>query len=619
MTNILQLKIGVGLILLVATFFIYSQVQDHNFINFDDDLYITDNLNVQAGLNSESFIWSFTTSHPPYWHPVTWLSHMLDYHFYGSNPKGHYLTNLFLHICSVLIVGIVFFRMTGGFWQSSFIAAMFAVHPLNVESIAWLAERKNVLSTLFWILTMWAYVSYAEKPTIKRYGLVFLFFTLGLMSKPMLVTLPFALLLLDYWPLKRLSLKKEKNNNTTLVKITSNKSNFFKLIAEKIPLFFLSIGLSILTVYFQTINGAVKSLDLIPLQARLTNSLVSYLEYLGKIAWPSKLSILYPHPENALPVWLGIFCGVVLVSITIISIKLINKAPYLTVGWFWYLGTLLPVIGIVQVGGQAMADRFTYIPQIGIFMIIAWGIPDLVSKWRHKEKVLAVSVGIITLTLMITTWIQVGHWKNSITIFQHAIKVTGKKYPNLAVAHNHLGMALFAEQRNEEAIMNYKSAIKLNPEHTYAHYNLGIALFAEQRNEEAISHYKRAISLSPNYTFAHYNLGNSLFAVKKYKEAIFHYKMAIKLNPNYTFAHYNLGNALFAIKKNKEAIFHYKMAIKLNPSYTYAHYNLGIVLLHQKEPKEAAQQFKETIRLRPDLEKAHDYFKMALLQSEKIE
>ena len=435
----------------------------------------------------------------------------------------------------------------------------------------------------------------------------------------MLVTLPFALLLLDYWPLKRLSLKKEKNNNTTLVKITSKKSNFFKLIAEKIPLFFLSIGLSILTVYFQTINGAVKSLDLIPLQARLTNSLVSYLEYLGKIAWPSKLSILYPHPENALPVWLGIFCGVVLVSITIISIKLINKAPYLTVGWFWYLGTLLPVIGIVQVGGQAMADRFTYIPQIGIFMIIAWGIPDLVSKWRHKEKVLAVSVGIITLTLMITTWIQVGHWKNSITIFQHAIKVTGKKYPNLAVAHNHLGMALFAEQRNEEAIMNYKSAIKLNPEHTYAHYNLGIALFAEQRNEEAISHYKRAISLSPNYTFAHYNLGNSLFAVKKYKEAISHYKMAIKLNPNYTFAHYNLGNALFAIKKNKEAIFHYKMAIKLNPSYTYAHYNLGIVLLHQKEPKEAAQQFKETIRLRPDLEKAHDYFKMALLQSEKIE
>ena len=551
MTNILQLKIGVGLILLVATFFIYSQVQDHNFINFDDDLYITDNLNVQAGLNSESFIWSFTTSHPPYWHPVTWLSHMLDYHFYGSNPKGHYLTNLFLHICSVLIVGIVFFRMTGGFWQSSFIAAMFAFHPLNVEPIAWLAERKNVLSTLFWILTMWAYVSYAEKPTIKRYGLVFLFFTLGLMSKPMLVTLPFALLLLDYWPLKRLSLKKEKNNNTTLVKIISKKSNFFKLIAEKIPLFFLSIGLSILTVYFQTINGAVKSLDLIPLQARLTNSLVSYLEYLGKIAWPSKLSILYPHPENALPVWLGIFCGVVLVSITIISIKLINKAPYLTVGWFWYLGTLLPVIGIVQVGGQAMADRFTYIPQIGIFMIIAWGIPDLVSKWRHKEKVLAVSVVIITLTLMITTWIQVGHWKNSITIFQHAIKVTGKKYPNLAVAHNHLGMALFAEQRNEEAI----------------------------------SHYKRAISLSPNYTFAHYNLGNSLFAVKKYKEAIFHYKMAIKLNP----------------------------------SYTYAHYNLGIVLLHQKEPKEAAQQFKETIRLRPDLEKAHDYFKMALLQSEKIE
>jgi len=403
------LKVVICIFLMVATFCIYSQIQDHEFINFDDDVYITNNLNVQAGLTSESFKWAFTTSHPPYWHPMTWLSHMLDYQLYGLHPKGHYLTNLFLHISSVLILFIVLLRMTGALWQSGFVAAMFALHPLNVESVAWIAERKNVLSTLFWLMTMWAYIHYAEKPTVKRYGLVFLFFTLGMMSKPMLVTLPFVLLLLDYWPLRRLKFEQERGGNEISEKNTARRSEVFRLVREKIPLFLLATGAGIVTFIVNKSGGAFQSMETISLSARLTNAMVSYLEYLGKMIWPRGLSILYPHPGNTLAVWQGILCGMALVGITIISIRLIRKVPYFAVGWFWYLGTLVPVIGIVQVGGHSMADRYAYIPLIGIFIIVAWGVPELISKWRYKEKVLSISVGILIFTLLITTWRQVSH------------------------------------------------------------------------------------------------------------------------------------------------------------------------------------------------------------------
>jgi len=473
--NNTRTKIVICIFLVVATFCIYSQVQDHEFINFDDDLYITNNLNVQAGLTSESFKWAFTTSHPPYWHPMTWLSHMLDYQLYGLHPKGHYLTNLFLHIASALILFIVLLRMTGTLWQSAFVAALFALHPLNVESVAWIAERKNVLSTLFWLITMWAYIYYAEKPTVKRYGLVFLFFTLGLMSKPMLVTLPFVLLLLDYWPLRRFQFGQERGRNEILEKNTAKRSEVFRLVLEKVPLFLLTIGLSIVTLTGAKSYGAMNSENL-TFSTRLTNALVSYLGYLEKMVWPSGLAVFYPHPGNALAIWKGILCGTALVGITIISIRLIRKAPYFAVGWFWYLGTLLPVIGIVQAGGHAMADRYAYIPLIGIFIIVAWGVPELISKWRYKGKVLSISVGIIIFTLLITTWGQVSHWKNSITIFKHAIRVTDKKYPNTARIHNNLGFALFSIKKTEEAISHYKMAIKLNPDLAAAHNNLETVL-----------------------------------------------------------------------------------------------------------------------------------------------
>jgi len=340
---------------------------------------------------------------------------------------------------------------------------------------------------------------------------------------------------------------------------------------------------SIVTFIAQKSSGGMNYGANFTFSTRLTNAMVSYLEYLGKMIWPRGLSILFPHPVNALPVWQGILCGMALVGITIISIRLIRKAPYFSVGWFWYLGTLVPVIGIVQVGSQAMADRFTYIPLIGIFVIIAWGVPELLKEWHYRKNVLKASAGILILTLMPITWIQVSHWKSSITVFKHAIKVTDKKYPGFAVVHNNLGIALSADGKNEEASSHFKMAIKLKPDYPKAYNNLGLALFADRKNEEAISHYKMAIKLKPDYPEAHYNLGRALSAGGKNEEAISHYKMAIGLNPDFAEAHNNLGNALFCAKMTEEAIDYYKKAIRIRPGFALAQKNLETALLRSQE------------------------------------
>ena len=514
--------------LIVATISVYLQVKDHNFINHDDDLYVTKSRLVQSDFTSQSIIQIFTNTHAFLYLPITTFSYFLDYQLYGLNPKGFLLTNLFLHIANSLLLFLILFRMTGAIWKSAFVAAMFAFHPLNVESVAWISERKNVLSTLFFLLTTWAYINYLEKPTWKMYGLVLLFFALGLMSKPMLVTLPFVLLLLDYWPLRRLKLGQKINSREISEKDTGKRLQPLQLVLEKIPLFFLSICFTALMFYTIQINlGFYLSFE-----SRLNNATVSYLEYLGKMIWPSGLSIFYAHPENTLLVWKGIMCGMLLVGITIISITLIRKAPYFSVGWFWYLGTLLPVSGVFQTGAHSMADHYSYITLIGIFIIIAWGLPELISKWQYKKIVLSVSAGIIILALLITTWHQVGHWKNSITIFKHAIKVTDKKHPNFSLVYNNLGLGLYDEGKNEEAISNYMMAIKLNPMHAIAHYNLGIALYAQGNNVEAISNYKIAIKLKPNFAYAHYNLGLVLLETGKAMEAVHHFRRTIMLRPD---------------------------------------------------------------------------------------
>jgi len=544
--NDTRAKVLICIILIVVTFCVYSQVQDHEFINFDDKIYVTENLNVQAGLTSESVKWAFTTFATGNWFPLTWFSYMLDYQLYGSHAKGYLLTNLFLHIANSLLLFLVLFRMTGAIWQSAFVASIFAFHPLNVESVAWAAERKNVLSTLFWLLTMWAYIHYAAKPTIKSYGLVFILFAFGLMSKAILVTLPFVLLLFDYWPLERFKLGRREREFKIAQKDTyfNGENNISKLVLEKFPLLILSALCSIMTLILFEKDGEPAAQDSVSILTILTNVVISYFEYLWKMLWPKGLAILYAHPGNTLAVWKGVLCGIALLVITTISIKLIRKAPYFVVGWFWYLGTLIPVIGFITLGPHLIADRYAYLSLIGIFVIIAWGVPELLKEWHYRKNVLKASAGILILTLMPITWIQVSHWKSSITVFKHAIRVTDKKYPGFSVVHNNLGSALVAEGKNEEAISHYKMAIKIKPDYALPHGNLGLALVTERKNEEAISHYKMAIKLNPDFADAYNNLGAVLFNAKMTEEAIDYFKEAIRIRPGFAAAQKNLETAL---------------------------------------------------------------------------
>ena len=594
------MKIAICIFLAVSTFAVYSQVQDHEFINYDDDKYVTNNEYVKAGFTRDSVGWALTTSYNSNWHPMTWLSHMLDAQLFGPNSKGHHLTNLLFHIANVLLLFLVLLRMTGALWQSGFVAALFALHPLNVESVAWVAERKNVLSTFFWLLTMWAYIRYAQKTNLKRYSLVILFFAMGLMSKPMLVTLPFVLLLLDYWPLRRLQ--------------SDRRTAISRLVYEKIPLLVLVAGSVVTTLTVQKMGGALGSLNAFPIQERVINALVSYWLYLQKMIWPGGLAIFYAHPENTLSVWKGLATAALLALVTTAAIRLARRAPYFAVGWFWYLGTLIPVIQLVQTGSIAMADRYAYVPLIGIFIIIAWGLPELLAKWRLRSRILTIAAGIWISTLMLMTWNQVSHWKNSITIFSHAIEVTDIEYPDFLLAHNNLANALLAEGRTGKAISHYKMAINLMPDYAVNHNHLANALFAEQKTEEAISHFKMAIELMPDYASAHNNLGTGLLAEQKTEEAISHYKTAVKLLPDYATAHYNLGFALMKEKKTGEAIFHFKMAIQLEPNNTNAHSNLGNALLAEQKTKEAISHYKIAINLKPDNPLVLQNFKMALLR-----
>jgi protein O-mannosyl-transferase len=586
------LKIALCIFLAVSTFAVYSQIQDHEFINYDDDIYVTNNKHVQAGLTQDSVRWAFTASFNGNWHPVTWLSHMLDVQLFGTS--GHHLTSLLFHIFNALLLFLILLRMTGALWQSGFVAALFALHPINVESVAWVAERKNVLSTFFWLLTMWAYIRYAQKTNLKRYSLVLLFFAMGLMSKPMLVTLPFVLLLLDYWPLRRFH------------------SHRLRLVYEKIPLLILVSGSVITTLTVQKMSGALGSLDAFPIQERVINALVSYWLYLQKMVWPGELAIFYAHPENALSIWKGLVTAIMLTLVTTAAIRLARQAPYLMVGWFWYLGTLIPVIQLVQTGSLAMADRYAYVPLIGIFIMIAWGLPDLVAKWRLGKRILTIAAGTWIPILMLMTWVQVSHWKNSITIFSHAIEVTNVQYPGFFLAHNNLAVALLAKRKTGKAIFHYKMAIKLMPDYAVNHNHLASALLADGKTDKAIPHYMTAIKLMPDYAIAHNNLGTALFSGGKISEAIFHYKKAVSLKPVYTLAHINLGLALVKDNKTGEAISHYKKAIKLKPNSPHAHTKLGNALMEEGKISEAISHYKIAIKLKPDNPIARKNFKMAL-------
>ena len=588
------------LLLVVATLAVYWQVLDNGFVNYDDDMYVTENIRVQKGVTFDNLTWTVISTDASNWHPLTWISHMIDCQLYGLNPKGHHLTSLLFHVANTLLLLLILVRMTGALWQSSFVAALFAIHPLHVESVAWVAERKDVLSTLFMMLTVWAYLLYVKKGKVRRYLLVVLFFVLGLMSKPMLVTLPFILLMLDFWPLGRLCHIHESLNVVTGQQ-TNERLGIFRLLWEKVPFFALTVVSSVVTFIVQERSGAVKLLEQHSIQTRIINAFVAYIEYIVNMIWPVKLAVLYPHPGNSLPLWKGVVAGLALVLITILVIRKARKVPYLAVGWFWYVVTLIPVIGIVQVGSQAMADRYTYITLIGLFVIIAWGANDLLSKWPNRKKWLGTLAAILLPVLIVLTWKQVQYWENSITLFKHTLKHTS----NNVIIHNNLGTVLGKQGRIEEAIEHYLQALRLKPDYAKAHSNLGAAYDNSGMYKEAIEAYKKAIRINPDYAEPHYNLGLAYVNSGKYKEAIEAYKQALRINPDYAEAHSNLGLAYFNSGKYKEAIEACKKAIRIDPDYAKAHLGLGVTYGKLGKYKEAIDAFKQVVRIDSDYADAH--------------
>ena len=626
-------KFLICLLLSVITFFTYWQVWNYDFVNLDDPLYVTQNPHVQAGLSCESIAWAFTTTHAEFIIPLTWLSFMLDSEFYGLNPGGYHLTNLLLHITNALLLFIILKRMTGALWRSGFVAALFAIHPLHVESVAWVTERKDVLSTLFWLLTIGAYLRYVERPSVKRYFLIMVTLTLGLMAKPMLVTLPFVLLLLDFWPLERIQMGNSNSAhsapNQPVINANVLRTQTLPLVVEKIPLFAITAVSCVVTYLVQISGGAVGALEVHRLTVRLANALVSYVSYVGKMIWPHDLAVLYPHPGANLPMWHGAAACLMLLSASVAVIRLARRYPYLTVGWFWYLGTLVPVIGLVQVGAQAMADRFTYVPLIGLFITIAWGVPELLARYRFKRIVLSLAAAGILVSLMLVSYLQVRYWRNSVLLYEHALDVTENNYlahnnlgavleeigdleeatvhyseavrikPDYAVAHNNLGEIKARQKMPKEAMSHYYQALKSKPDYAKPYNNLGIELAKQGKLQEAVFYLSRALEIEPSYADAHCNLGAVLARQGKMDEAMTHFSEALRIDPNFARAYNNLGEAFVRQGDLDKAAFHFSRALEIEPSYADAHCNLGAVLARQGKMDEAMTHFSEALRINP--------------------
>jgi len=514
---------GISIFLVAITWAVFGQTFRHQFINYDDPLYVLDNAHVRAGLTWRGVAWAFTHVHSQNWHPLTTISHMLDCQLFGVNPAAHHLVNVFFHSIAAVLLFILLAQIThgpsrtGGIWLSGFVAAVFAIHPLRVESVAWIAERKDVLSGVFFMLTLIAYAAYTQKQTIGRYLTMSILFACGLMSKPMLITTPIVLLLLDYWPLNRGQRTEDRGQK---------RSTIARLIVEKIPLFALSIGSCFATLWAQ--NFALGSTEFLPLKWRVTNALFSYFEYVRQMFWPIDLIPFYVHPENRLETWRLLLAVIVVVALTSIALLRRRQNPYLLVGWSWYLVMLIPVIGIVQVGLQGHADRYTYLPQIGLYIALVWLIWDLTKSWQQQKILLSAAAMIILGTLSILSWKQTTHWRDTETLWRHTLAVT----PDSDVAHAGLGGILFVRGQIEESIDHYQSALRLRDGNTAAHFGLGRALAAKQKTDAAIFHFQKALSIQPDYIAASNDLG-VLFASKgEIKEAIQAWRQSLSFDPD---------------------------------------------------------------------------------------
>ena len=540
-------SIIICLVLIVAICIVYGQVLGFGFINLDDPGYVSGNDIVKQGITTDGIRWAFSTFHKANWHPVTWISHMLDVQFFGMNPGMHHLTNVIFHILNALLLFFVLKRMTGTLWRSAAVAGLFALHPLHVESVVWISERKDVLSTFFWLLTMAGYVWYVQQCTVRRYLVVVLFFVLGLLSKPMLVTLPFVLVLLDFWPLKRWEPYIQGNIGNDPGKRTL-RSRYKQqvlpiLIAEKIPLIVLSTVSSIVTFYAQKSGGAVGSVDSFAIGTRLANAITSYAAYLDKMVRPYNLAVFYPYTDTFSFITVSL-SALLLILITTAVILAVKEKPYLFVGWFWYLGTLFPVIGIVQVGSQSMADRYTYIPLIGVFVMIVWGIVDFLSRQRYGKTVLRTVILVFPLFIWVS-WVQVGLWKNSETLFMHALDVTRNNY----LIHYNLGITLYEQGNVDGAMREYQASLQIKPDFTEAHNNLGTILLLKGYPDETIRHYRESLRINSHQTDTYNNLGAAYFRKGNIPIAIECFQAAIREKSDNASAIKNLEIARTAQKK----------------------------------------------------------------------
>ncbi len=527
------------LLLVLVILAVYWPVSYHGFILLDDDVYITANRHVIEGPSLENIKWAFTTSHAGFWIPLTWLSHMLDSWLYGLNAGGHHMTNVIFHCLNTLLLFLAFHRLTGDLWRSAMVALLFAVHPLHVESVAWASERKDVLFAFFWMLTMIAYSRYAERPGLRRYWLVIVFFALGLMAKPMIVTLPFVLLLMDYWPLGRW-----KPVNSALPGPSRKTEKLWHLVLEKIPLFFLSALGSVVTFSLQKSGGALPSLQVLSPAARMSNVLVAYGKYIVKMIWPHPLAVLYPlsGSPSAASLGLSVF---VLAAISALVVRYMKKHAYLPVGWLWFLGTFVPVIGIVQSGPQSMADRFAYIPFIGLYIMIAWGSACLFGRWRHQKIFLGCLSTIAIIALLMVTRTQVGYWKNNLTLFQHTLAVTKDNF----VVHRNLGLA-FARQANfNSALLHFQKALAIDPAYPSTYHDIGTVLMLSGNHDRARLFFEQALQRNPNGAKTHNNLGLVLLKLGDVKEAANHFQKALQINPSFAPARQNLRKVQSAMQQ----------------------------------------------------------------------
>ncbi len=572
--------------LVVASFTAFGRITGNDFINCDDDQYITENYHIQSGIRPESIKWILTTVIIGNWHPLTVLSHMLDWNLFGANAGGHHLVSLLLHIGAVIFLFLFLYKTTNHIWPSAFAAAFFALHPLRVESVAWASERKDVLSMFFGMACLYAYAFYAQKAKISRYFLCLILFALALMSKPMMVTLPFVLMLLDYWPLNRWQ-KAWQGQGSGVHSVRG-------LILEKVPFIVLTIISSLVTFWAQNKSDLIASIQQLSFLERSANATVSYVAYWGKIFWPATLTIFYPYKLQ--PLLMGFFTGVVIILTTLAVVYYFKKLPFLFVGWFTYLGTLIPVIGLVQIGAQSMADRYTYLPSIGIAVMISWGIPFLIKSEETRKKILFPAAMGFLIIMSLLTWKQCGFWKNSTTIFSQALSVTQKNY----LAHSNLARALLANGKNDEAIIHYNRAILLKPNSALPYNMLGNAYTKLGQYQLAVKNYNQAIRIDSSYANAYNNRGTAYSGLGLKDRAIEDHNTAIRLKPDYADAYYNRGIVFMESGQYQNAVNDFSKAIQLQPDYLPAYYNRGIAYSHIGQYNLSIQDNTKTINLKPD-------------------